>query len=171
MEEIWKIIENTNNKYCISNKGNIINKKKLMSKIKTRQGYLSIKIVVNNKRKSFLIHRLVASAFIPNHDNKKTVNHINGLKNDNRVENLEWATQSENNYHAYKIGLKIGVDKEKFGILNAKSKAVNQLDKNGKFIKKWHSIMDVKRELKISNITLCCKNKEKTAGGFKWEYA
>lgn len=72
-------------------------------------GYLSIEI----RRKHFRLHRLLAQTFIPNPENKRTVNHIDGNKLNNSLSNLEWATDSENNKHAYDIGLKIGAFKGK----------------------------------------------------------
>ena len=68
-------------------------------------GYCYIQLWKNNKGKSLKIHRLVAQSFIPNPNNKPHVNHKNGIKTDNRVENLEWCTRSENMIHAYSNGL------------------------------------------------------------------
>ena len=68
-------------------------------------GYLRVSLSTENKCKKFLVHRLVAEAFIPNNDNKKLVNHIDGNKQNNDISNLEWCTYSENLKHAYKIGL------------------------------------------------------------------
>lgn len=68
-------------------------------------GYLRVNLSKNNKYKKYLIHRLVAEAYLDNTDNKPIVNHINGKKSDNRLENLEWCNNSENMLHAYKTGL------------------------------------------------------------------
>ena len=74
------------------------------------------------KHKRYRIHRLVAEAFIPNPENKRDVNHINGNKHDNRVENLEWLTHSENMKHAYKIGLNRISEKQSEAIKKANNK-------------------------------------------------
>lgn len=64
-----------------------------------------IELNLNGVAKTYRVHRLVAMTYIPNPEDKTTVNHINGIKSDNRVENLEWATVSENTQHAYDMGL------------------------------------------------------------------
>lgn len=69
-------------------------------------GYFMIRLYDGNSWKSFLLHRLIATAFVPNPENKDTVNHKNGIKHDCRAENLEWMTRSENTLHAFRIGLK-----------------------------------------------------------------
>jgi hypothetical protein len=125
--EIWRSIDNYEG-YEISNLGNIkslskkikckngfrITKEKILKLKKTKGGYLSLQL--KNKGKHFLVHRLVALAFIHNPDNKPQINHINGIKNDNRVDNLEWCNQSENQIHAYKNRLQMpSLHKRAFG--------------------------------------------------------
>jgi hypothetical protein len=93
--------------YLITKDGMLFSKKnnKYMCKNIKNTGYLQVNLYKNGKFKTKLIHRLVAETYINNPNNFKQVNHINGIKDDNRVENLEWVTAKQNTIHAWKIGL------------------------------------------------------------------
>jgi hypothetical protein len=113
MEEIWKDVKDFEGLYQVSNLGNVkrlVSKRVLAERLIgssiDRYGYVKRVLCKDGKMYFFTEHRLVANAFIPNDFNKPTVNHINGIKTDNKLDNLEWCTIKENNDHAINTGLK-----------------------------------------------------------------
>lgn len=104
--EIWKDIDGYDGYYQVSNMGNVRNavKSKILKQQKSRNGYLTVSLTKNNKLTTYRVHRLVASAFIPNPDNKPSVNHIDCDPLNNKAENLEWCTAQENSNWMAKQG-------------------------------------------------------------------
>lgn len=172
-KEIWRDIPNFEGHYQVSNLGRvkslyfrngqgiIPNREKILTPLNSR-GYLRVRLCECAVRNLFSVHRLVAETFIPNAENKPCVNHINGIKTDNRVENLEWCTYSENEQHSRYVLGKQPINKKK----------VNQYDLEGNFIKQYESIADAGKSLnkKYSLISTCCSGKIKTAYGYKWKF-
>lgn len=156
--------------YTIYSDGRVYSKlrKKYLKGHDRGRGYLQYRLYDNNGiQKAFNVHRLVAKHFIANPENKPTVNHINGNKKDNRVENLRWATHSEQTIHAMQTGLlkpnTSGIGKP--GKYHGMSKPVT----NGKKIYESANLAR-KDGFHSSAISLCCNGKLKTHGGYKWSF-
>ena len=164
-KEIYKDIKNYEGLYKISLQGNVfslISNKKLKPNL-NKNGYYQINLYKNTNIKCFYIHRLVALHFIPNLLNKSQVNHIDGNKLNNHIDNLEQCTVSENNQHACDNGLKFNTLKQriaasKVGKMNSKNVYCKELNR---IFKSTH---DVERLLKIpnANISNCCRGKKGT---------
>lgn len=184
MEELFVPVIGFEGVYEISNFGNI---RSLTRLVKTKKGhyqthngkayiphdngmgYKFLRLYKNNKGHHRYIHRLVATHFIDNPENKKYVNHIDGIKSNNRVDNLEWCTAVENMAHAYSTGL---------SVKGNAGKKVKQLSVTGELIAIYPSVLNASKVTGISRASiadLVVKNpklrwERKTAGGFRWEY-
>ena len=149
-KEIWKDIKGYENIYEINNYGYVKSLKRMvnnrnnyveeriMSLEKTKHGYLRVILSKENTQKKCLVHRLVAKAFIPNLENKPEVNHKDGNKKNNYVENLEWSTCSENIIHSYNNNLRKPSKPH--------TKKVKCIENN----KIYDSLSDCEKDLKIS---------------------
>lgn len=187
MKEEWKDIVGYEGFYQISNYGRVkslhyhrsskVVDKCLVPRIpKKRYPYVSL--FHNDKLKHAYIHRLVAEYFIPNPENKPYVNHKDGDKTNNRVDNLEWVTPKENTLHQYRVLHKIPLRKFKYNC-NKNSKPVSQfiIDENG-FEYKLATYSNASaaaliNNIKSSSINACCRGCKNygQAGGFIWRYA
>ena len=189
--EQWKPVKGFEN-YEVSNMGNIkslnymhTKETKILRLCKDKDGYLRVNLYKNGKRYAKLVHRLVAQTFIPNPENKPQVNHIDGDKTNNTVDNLEWVTVKENQQHAYNAGLhkpikhteetKKKISKTLKGENHPQAKRVICITTGETF----NCILEAERKYNVAHqdISKCCKGKIKSAGkhpatGEKlvWEY-
>jgi hypothetical protein len=189
MEEIWKPVLGYEDYYEVSTYGNvrsvnriIINSNGIKFNYKSRKlkpasnkdGYLQVGLSKNCKTNSYCIHQLEAIAFIPNPENKPTVNHKDGIKINNYIDNLEWATKSEQTIHALKHNLRIMPNAwiGKFGSKHGASKKVSQYTKDNIFIANYGSMIEAGNinNIDASLISGVCKGKKRTAGGYIWKY-
>ncbi len=161
LKEKWKIVHDYPN-YQVSNLGRIRSNKKILKPIKTRNGYLHIFLYKNGVKKQFLLHRLICEAFIENINNYKEVNHIDGNKSNNNINNLEWCTRKENVHH-FLLSNKLN---------NTIAKKVSQFDLLGNKLNSYKSIREASRQSNIDahNIIYCCRGQKKTAGNYIWQY-
>lgn len=141
-----------------------------------RAGYARVYLKTKSGMKRFLVHRIIAMCFIPNPNSKPCVNHIDGDKLNNSVENLEWCTYSENEHHSYHVlGKKVSMSHmRKIQQIHAdsSSKKVDQISEDGEVVAVFDSQAKASKETGISqgNISECCNGKRKIAGGYKWAF-
>lgn len=187
LEEVWKDIENYPN-YQVSNYGNVkskeritnvgiknqkqcVRKERLLKQQKDHNGYLYVRLYNENGWKYFKIHILVAKTFIPNLLNEPTVDHIDRNKDNNKIDNLRWASHivQANNKDKTKIieNMKI-VGKKPY---KNRSEKVKQYDLENNFIKEWSSSREASKTLNISEtaISNCVNSISKKAGGYIWK--
>ena len=158
--EHWKVIPDTDGMYYISSHGRVYSTKRniLLKQIPNRRGYLQVTLYKKGKSKTSLVHRLVAQAFIHQpYKEQNTVNHIDGDKTNNHIDNLEWVTLQENIDHAFKSGLHGSPKRPVLCVeLNTVFKSVNEAGKH----------------LGVSprNIHNVCNGTRKHTGGYTWKF-
>jgi hypothetical protein len=180
MEEVWKDVVDYEGLYEVSNLGRIKScdrfvkhpkggrkfiRGKIKSLSKDKDGYLRVCVCKEGKEKGMSVHRLVCMSFIKNIENKSQVNHKNGLKYDNRLDNLEWSTNQENQIHAFRTGLR------KPKINNEKS--VNMFSKNtSEFVCSFISIAKASKHINCTTSDICnvLKNRQKSVRGYYFQY-
>jgi|WetSurMetagenome_2_1015567.scaffolds.fasta_scaffold48891_7 hypothetical protein len=194
MKEIWKTVVGYEGYYEISDLGNVrslervieyelktqsgtvikrvVKKSKLLKVHIANTGYYTTDLQVNGIRQTVAIHRLIAEAFIPNPENKATVNHKDGVKTNIAISNLEWATFSENNKHAVNNGLRESPWTGIFGSKHPQSKPVVQLDKTGNVLNRFANAREaqVKTGASYKHISSCCLGKRISTGGYCWKF-
>jgi hypothetical protein len=137
--DVWARIKGFEN-YEVNAEGKIRNKKGKTLSFGESGGYLKVGLYDSNKNRfNLYVHRIVATAFIPNIHNKPEVNHINGIKSDNRKDNLEWNTSSENTIHSFKTGL------------STKNAVIGQ--KNGRSKLSNKEVLEIKEKYRLGNIS------------------
>lgn len=179
MQEIWKDIKGYEDKYQISNLGRVKSKEryfnnnggkqKVYEKILTQHRqyrkndneYLFVNFTIKHKTINKLVHRLVAQAFLEDYDENLQVNHKDGNKTNNNINNLEMMTGSENKLHAYRVLKRKHIEN-----------IVLQFDLQNNLINEYINVCEASRKTKICRtcISDCCNNKLKTAGGYIWKY-
>jgi hypothetical protein len=191
MEEIWKDIEDYEGMYQVSNLGNVkslprkrtIKKERLLKPAINNKGYKMIVLCKKSKPKMFLVHRLVATAFIPNPNNYPQVNHKDSNPLNNCVNNLEWCTQQENIKYSWDYGnnskyrntiaenTDIRIKRYKHTIARC-SKKVFQYNLLGEYLAEYNSITEAsqKNNINLKHISNCCRGIRKSCGNFQWSF-
>lgn len=180
MQEIWKDIVGYEGLYQVSDCGNVRSlnwnrsgKTRLLKPF-NQGGYLRIGFRTNKRLRNYLVHVLVAQAFVPNPHNKPEVNHKDGNKINNHPSNLEWVTRKENVHHAIDNNLRPLVCKPSTikGEDSPHCKAVIQLSMDGEVIAEWKFALSASKKTgaNANCIQRCCRKERASHNGFKWVY-
>lgn len=174
MGEVWKDIPGYEGLYQVSDHGNVRSLnwrnrgfvRNLYLK-KHNRGYRHVELRKAGKVKAFTVHRLVATAFIPNPNNYSTVNHKDEDKTNNTVSNLEWCSMSQNMKHT------IGLHRDRYHVEGepfSRTEKVVQMSKSGNVLRVWDNLISIKHETGWNqwSIDQCCRGIRKTAYGYLW---
>lgn len=180
--EIWKNVPHYEGIYQVSSLGRIKSldrfdgrnhwiKGTIISPSIGTNGYYGVHLFKDGKGKPFLLHRLIASAFLGENPDLD-VNHKDGNRTNNFIENLEWCTRSDNLNHSYKKLGRHGVNKNRYGVLNKLSKPIDMFTLKGEYIRSFAGASEASRVMKIqqSEISKTAYGKRNQAGGYKWRY-
>lgn len=166
--EVWKEIPEGitcgKKNYWVSNKGRFKNNREKLIELKNHCNYIQVSFRNGNNKINHQLHRIVAQLFVPNPESKSIVNHIDGNKDNNNSDNLEWVTKSENTKHAHDNGL-----------IKKNLRKINQYDKDGNFIAQFESIKEAGIKLKLDKSSIghvCAKDRpgSNSCGGFVFKY-
>ncbi len=179
LNEEFRDIKDYEGLYQVSNYGRVVtlkynnginkhNETKILKQCLNINGYY----VLNLTNKSKRVHRLVAENFLDNYNNYKCVNHIDGNKKNNQINNLEWCTSSHNNYEAYRLGLKQGAMKNKRGKDYPMKVNLIGMYKDDILLETFYGTGEIKRKYNYYPIAIlnCCKGKYKKMYGYEWRF-
>lgn len=180
-EEIWRDVEGYEGRYMVSSWGNVKSLRgrgRILRPQIDIHGYFVVNLCQNSIPKTMRIHRLVANAFIPNPENLPCINHLDEVKANNKVENLEWCTYSHNinwGTRTQRVSQKLAGSNCTQNAVNERSRAVMQFSRDGKYIATFNSTQAAGRAVtgrlaRNRDIVRCCQRKRPTAYGFVWRY-
>lgn len=163
MQEIWKDVKGYEGLYQVSNFGRVRsirnNKEKVLKLCANNKGYFCINLCKNKTIKRFLVHRLVAKAFINNPEDKPFVNHLDCNPSNNQASNLEYCTQKENIQYCIILGRNY-------------TRKVYQFNLTGEFLREYKSITEANKitNISIAHISQCCNKQRNKAGNYQWSF-
>jgi hypothetical protein len=174
MHTVWRDIVGFEGLYKVSTKGDVYNMvaRRYMITHLTEKGYQFVCLFKGGVQRNCKVHRLVLEAFVFNPCNKSQSNHKDGCKINNDIENLEWATNSENQLHRHRVLGQKGGMLGKIGRLSKLSTPVNKYAQSGEFLEQYEGMMDAQRKTGIpnTNISKACHGERRIAGGFIWKF-
>lgn len=164
IKEIWEDIPGYEGLYKVSSTGKIwgLKSNKILKPKTSKAGYFEVSLSKNGKMKTYILHRIVAQVFVPNPDNKETVNHIDENKKNNNFDNLEWLSIKENNCYGSRS------KKEYFILAQKTRKPCYQYDLDGNLINSFPSQSQAAKEtgLSLSSISNCMRGKTSQVHGY-----
>lgn len=168
--EVWQDIQGYSGIYQVSTLGRIRSLKKgkikLLKPYINNMGYAVLSLYANHKQKTYHVHKLVADTFLVKVDGRNYIDHINGIKTDNRIDNLRWCTPKEN------ANFELSIINRKRAMRKARGVSVNQYDLRGNYIATNATLTDAQTITGIAyqNIRACCIGRYKTAGNYIWKF-